>query len=106
MFERALQTWGIDLAQLNVALVLNSSEMVKAVVEGGIGAAALPELMVQKELQLETLNSIQVIDNRGDTPTILDIVQPIWKLKHQQRFETQIMVAFEQILESAVAIAS
>lgn len=106
MFERALQTWSVELAQLQVVLILNSSEMVKAVVEGGIGAAALPELMVQKELRLGVLNSVQVVDQRSGTPALLDIVQPIWKLKHRQRFQTQIMVAFEQILQNSVAIAS
>lgn len=106
MFERALQNWSVELAQLQVVLVLNSSEMVKAVVEGGIGAAALPELMVQKELRLGVLNSVQVVDQRSGTSALLDIVQPIWKLKHRQRFQTQIMVAFEQILQNSVAIAS
>lgn len=106
MFEKALQSWGVELAQLQVVLVLNSSEMVKAVVEGGIGSAALPELMVQKELRLGVLNAVQVLDQRSGTPALLDIVQPIWKLKHRQRFQTQIMVAFENILQSAIAIAS
>lgn len=106
MFEQALQTWDVSLMQLEVVLVLNSSEMVKAVVEGGIGAAALPELMVQKELKLGTLKALQVIDQRTGIPTILEIMQPIWKLKHQQRFQPRIMAAFEQILENAVAIAS
>lgn len=55
MFEQSLQKWGIDPSQLNVILVLNSSEMVKAVVESGVGAAAIPELMVSKEIQLDTL---------------------------------------------------
>ncbi len=106
MFERALKIWGVDVSHLQVVLMLNSSEMVKAVVEGGIGAAALPELMVQKELRLGVLNAVQVLDQRSGTPALLDIVQPIWKLKHRQRFQTQIMVAFEQILQSAMAIAS
>lgn len=57
IFEQALQNWGIDPTQLNVVLVLNSSEMVKAVVEGGVGAAAIPESMVEKELQLSTLHA-------------------------------------------------
>jgi len=106
MFERALQTWGVEIAELQVVLVLNSSEMVKAVVEGGVGAAALPELMVQKELQLSSLNALPVVGMQSGALTPMEIVQPIWKLKHQQRFQTQIMVAFEQILGGEVAIAS
>jgi DNA-binding transcriptional LysR family regulator len=106
IFEQALQSWAIELADLKIVLVLTSSEMVKAVVEGGIGAAALPELMVQKELELNTLSSLKVIDDRKDLHRTLDIVQPIWKLKHRQRFQTKILAAFEQILTEAIAIAS
>ena len=46
---------GVEPSSLKVALVLSSSEMVKVVVENGIGAAAIPESMVRKELQLDTL---------------------------------------------------
>ncbi|MFQ4168308.1 LysR substrate-binding domain-containing protein [Scytonema millei] len=98
MFEQALQAWGIDPAQLNVVLVLSSSEMVKAVVESDVGAAAIPELMVTKELQLSTLRAVQVIDSRDSIPLPLEIVQPVWKLKHRQRFQTRLSKAFEQIL--------
>ncbi|MBD2777498.1 LysR substrate-binding domain-containing protein [Iningainema tapete] len=96
MFEHALQNWEIDLTKLDVVLVFNSSEMVKAVVEGGIGAAAIPELMVKKELQLSTLHAVRIIDQ--ETGSKLEIVQPIWKLKNKQRFQTRLASAFEQIL--------
>ncbi|MDZ4876564.1 MAG: HTH-type transcriptional regulator CysL [Chroococcidiopsis cubana SAG 39.79] len=98
MFEQALQAWGIDPVQLNVVLVLSSSEMVKAVVESDVGAAAIPELMVTKELQLSTLRAVQVIDSRDSISLPLEIVQPVWKLKHRQRFQTRLSKAFEQIL--------
>ena len=98
MFEQSLQKWGIDPSQLNVILVLNSSEMVKAVVESGVGAAAIPELMVSKEIQLDTLRSIQVIDSTEGSNVTFEIVQPVWKLKHRQRFQTRLSIAFEQML--------
>jgi DNA-binding transcriptional LysR family regulator len=94
MFEQALHRWRVELP-LSIALVLSTSEMVKAVVEQGVGAAALPELMIQKELKLETLWAVQVLDAEENE---LDIVQPILKLKHQKRFQTQIIEAFEQFL--------
>ncbi|MBD1843460.1 LysR family transcriptional regulator [Cyanobacteria bacterium FACHB-63] len=94
MFEQALARWHIELP-LATALVLSTSEMVKAVVEQGVGAAALPELMIQKELKLETLWSIAVVDPEGNP---LEIVQPILKLKHQKRFQTRIVKIFEQFL--------
>lgn len=98
MFEQALQSWGVDLTQLNIVLVLNSSEMVKAVVEGGVGAAAIPELMASKEIQLKTLKGIKVKQNHTDQNKKLEIIQPIWQLKHSQRFPTKILTAFEEIL--------
>jgi DNA-binding transcriptional LysR family regulator len=98
MFEQALQSWGINPIDLNVILVLSSSEMVKAVVESGVGAAALPELMVKKELQILSLRSLKVKDNRKGYMVSAEIVQPVLKLKHKQRFQTRISKAFEQML--------
>lgn len=98
MFEQALQNWGINPQELNVVLVLSSSEMVKAVVESGVGAAVIPELMVKKEIQLSTLHPIQVIDSRKGFNTMVELVQPVLKLKHRQRFQTRLSIAFEQTL--------
>ncbi|MBI4784322.1 MAG: LysR family transcriptional regulator [Oscillatoriophycideae cyanobacterium NC_groundwater_1537_Pr4_S-0.65um_50_18] len=96
MLEQALQSWGIALEALEVVLVLSSSEMVKAVVESGVGAAAIPELMVKKELKLATLRSIQVFGTSSKQP--LNIVQSVLKLKHRERFQTRVAIAFEQML--------
>jgi DNA-binding transcriptional LysR family regulator len=100
VFEQALQDWGIDLNRLNVILVLSSSEMVKTVVEGGVGAAAIPGWMVTREIQFQALHSICVIDSRAKSlKSQLEMLQPIWKLKHQQRYQTKISIAFEQLLQ-------
>jgi DNA-binding transcriptional LysR family regulator len=98
MLEQALQSWGINPHELNVSLVLTSSEMVKAVVESGTGAAAIPELMVNKELQLSTLRAIKIIDSKASSNVCFEIIKPVLKLKHRQRFQTGITKAFEQIL--------
>jgi DNA-binding transcriptional LysR family regulator len=98
VFEQALQHWGIDPDRLKVILVLNSSEMVKTAVETGIGAAAIPDLMVEKEIQLSTLHVVTVLNPSSCSNINFTIVQSIWKLKHQQRFQTKISLAFEQIL--------
>ena len=103
MLEQALQSWGIHPHELNVSLVLTSSEMVKAVVESGTGAAAIPELMVKKELQLSTLRSIKIIDSKPDSNVSLEIIKPVLKLKHRQRFQTGITKAFELILTEVVS---
>jgi len=97
-FEEALKDWGIELSELNVILVLNSGEMVKAIVESGGCATAISELMVKKELQLDSLRAIQVIDNRECSSTTIEMVRPFLKLKHRQRFQTRISKAFEQML--------
>ncbi|HBL14286.1 MAG TPA: LysR family transcriptional regulator [Cyanobacteria bacterium UBA11162] len=97
-FEEALQDWGIQPTKLDIILVLNSGEMVKAVVESGVGATAISELMVEKELQLDTLRSLKIIDNRKKPSAIVEIVRPFLKLKHRQRFQTRLSQAFEQML--------
>ena len=97
-FENALQSWGINLSELNVILIFNSGEMTKAAVESGVGATGISELMVKKELQLETLRAIQVIDNRNFASITAEIVRPFLKLKHRQRFQTTLSKVFEQML--------
>jgi DNA-binding transcriptional LysR family regulator len=98
MFHQALETWGIEPSNLDVVLHLNTSEMVKAVVESGVGAAAIPESMVKKELQLGTLHAVGIINPQKKSGKRLEIIQPIWKLKHRQRFHTRVMTAFEKLL--------
>ena len=104
MFEQALKDWGVELTQLDVVLVLSSSEMVKAVVESGVGAAAIPELMVEKELQLSTLQALQVVCAQNGSNAKLEIVQPVLKLKHRQRFQSRHAIAFEQMLTQQIRI--
>ncbi len=100
VLEQTLQEWAIDPAQLNVDLVLTSSEMVKTVVESGVGIAAIPSLMVAKEIRFETLHAVQVANANVPARPTLEIVQPIWKLRHRQRFQTKLSIAFEQCLNS------
>lgn len=104
-FEQALRNWGIEPFDLNVLLVLSSGEMVKSAVENGVGAAAISELMVKKELQLGTLRSIQVIDSRDSSGATLEITRPFLKLKHRQRFQTRLSKAFEQMLTLAGVVS-
>lgn len=96
MFEQALQKWGISPNKLKVLFVLNSSEMIKTLVEKGIGAAAVPELMVQKEIRFSTLHCVK-IEHQNQELTF-DIIRPVLLIKHYQRFQTQISKAFEKML--------
>ena len=88
--------WGVELSQLNVVLVLNSGQMVKAVIETGAAATAISELIVEKEIQLSTLRPLADIDNRQDDWANTEIIRPF--LKHWQRFQTRLSLAFEQTL--------
>lgn len=100
-FEQALMNWGIDPRQLHPISVLNSGEMVKAIAESGVGAAAISELMVKKELQLHTLRAIAIIDDRDGRGMLSEIARPFLKLKHKQRFQSKACKTFEQLLLSA-----
>ncbi|HEY9657141.1 MAG TPA: LysR substrate-binding domain-containing protein [Allocoleopsis sp.] len=104
VFERALQQWGILPSALNVILVLTSSEMVKAVVESGVGATAISRMMIQKELQLDTLRFVNVISGSNGTTSFLEAAQSILMLKHRQRFQTRPAIAFAELLNAAISI--
>ncbi len=100
-FEQVLQKWAIEPVDLTVILEMKNGEMVKAVVETGVGAAAISELIIVKELRLDTLRPIQVIgiikDTTGDDP----LSRPFLLLKHRERFQTRISQAFEQLLATS-----
>ncbi len=100
IFEQSLRDWGIDPLELNVILEMSSGEMIKAIVENGIGATVLSEWMVRKEVQFGVLRTIAIADLRGltDLPTILRSFKLI---KHRERFQTRIAQSFEQLLMSA-----
>lgn len=98
IFEQALKQWGINPNQLDIVLEMNTGEMVKAVVETGVGATVLSELMVKKELQLGSLRSIAVQDLARSQP--LTITRSFTLLKHRDRFQTRIAQAFRTMLNS------
>ena len=98
MFERSLQNWDVDPSTLEITLILTTSEMIKAVVEGGIGAAALPRSIVRSELKLGTLKAIAVVDDIDNPQHTYEMTQPVILLRHQKRFRTRISKTFVEIL--------
>lgn len=96
-FEQALQHWGLELLPLKIILEVKNGEMVKSIVESGVGAAALSDLIIAKELRLNTLRSIQVKEWMNAD----QLVRSFKLLKHQERFQTRISQAFEQLLTTA-----
>ncbi|MEB3362150.1 MAG: LysR family transcriptional regulator [Synechococcaceae cyanobacterium] len=91
LLEGLLAEVGIAVAQLPVALVLTSGEMVKAMVLEGGTAAALPEPMVRQELELGLLWPMPI---RGCS----EQRQPIWMVQHRQRYRSRLLMAFEAMV--------
>jgi len=54
--------------------------------------------MVKKELKLGLLKAIRIIDHRQNTGQELELIRPFLKIKHCQRFQTQIAKTFEKML--------
>ena len=67
--EVALQKRGIRMKQLNVAMLLDSTEAIITAVEAGLGVAFASRWSIGKELQLRT---VRVVPIRG-----LNIVRPL-----------------------------
>lgn len=91
LLEGVLAEVGVPPDALRVALVLNSSEMLKAVVLEGGAAAALPEPMVRQEVELGLLWPMPI---EGCTRHR----QPIWMVKHAQRYDSRLLLAFEELM--------
>lgn len=104
--EEALRHRGINFSDLNVTLILNTGEMIKAIVENTQAAAGLSDLMVRKELELGILAAVHVVDSRSKKPIELDFVRPFLKIKHQQRFQPRVAQAFEQLLSLVPSLSS
>lgn len=97
-FEQELRQWGIEAADLHVILEMKNGEMIKAAVESGVGAGALSELIIVKELRLGTLRAIKVTGLLKNTTDADLRRRPFWLLKHRERFQTKIAQVFEQLL--------
>ncbi|MEB3167227.1 MAG: LysR substrate-binding domain-containing protein [Synechococcaceae cyanobacterium] len=91
LLERVLAEVDVAVTALPVALVLTSSEMVKAVVLQGGGAAALPEPMLRQELELGLLWPMSIQGSSRHR-------QPIWMVQHRQRYRSRLLRAFETMI--------
>ncbi|BAQ62857.1 transcriptional regulator [Geminocystis sp. NIES-3708] len=103
--EEALMNWEINPKQLKTTLILNTGEMIKAILEQTQCAAGISELMVKKEIKLGTLKPVKIIDDRTvmlnnyqRNSKKLEMIRPFLKIKHRERFQTKIAQVFEKIL--------
>ncbi len=103
IFEQTLQKWGIDPRTLNVILEMTTGEMIKAVVENGIGATAISEWMVNKEVHWGILRTVAITD-ATQLITLPAMMRSFKLLKHRERFQTRIAQSFEQLLLSQMQI--
>ncbi|HEY9644022.1 MAG TPA: LysR substrate-binding domain-containing protein [Coleofasciculaceae cyanobacterium] len=99
IFEQALRDWGMEPTTLNVILEMSSGEMIKAVVENGIGATVISEWMVNKEVRFGILRTVAIADSSQLPPVAM--VRSFKLLKHRERFQTRIAQRFEQLLLTA-----
>jgi DNA-binding transcriptional LysR family regulator len=65
-FERAVETGGLALNDLQVALELGSNEAIKSALQRGVGAAILSRFAVQKELKSGKLRAVAIRGLRCD----------------------------------------
>lgn len=95
LFEAGIASLGLSLNQLEVALVLSSGEMQRAVVLSGGMAAALPESMVDGDVKQGLLWPVQIEGWHGGD-------QPIWMVRHARRQPTPLIDAFTQMIRGAL----
>lgn len=93
-FEQAVRQWGISPDDLNVVVEMSSGEMVKAVVESGVGATAISELMVAKELQLDSLRAVEI----AEVEVPAQVARTFLQIRHRSRFQTLISQTFAKSL--------
>lgn len=98
LFDLLLQQAGVEPAALRASLVFSSSEMVKAVVLQGGAAAALPQSMVRQELEKGQLWAVAI-------EAVAAACQPIWMVRHGQRYPSPSLRAFEAVIREAIAEA-
>ncbi len=97
-FEETLHHWQLDPGDLKITLELSSGEMVKAVVEEGVGATAISGLMVLKELALHRLRSVQAT---AAGQALVGLDRDFTLLWHRERFQTRMAREFLRLLEEA-----
>lgn len=96
--EEALIKWEIVPEKLRTTLILNTGEMIKAVLEDSKAAAGISELMLKKEIKLGTLKPLKIVNDRAKKYQELDMIRPFLKIKHKERFQTKVAQVFEQLL--------
>lgn len=96
-FEQVLKQLGVEPSALHMVAEMKSAAMVKSATESGKAATVLSELSIIKELQLDTLRPIQLIGVQN-LEVLNQFVLPFSLLRHQQRFQSPISRAFEQVL--------
>ena len=93
VFERALERFGLGLADLDIAFNLPSNEAVRSAVEAGAGVTVVSKLVVAGALKAGTLTAA----------TISFPSRPFYSLRHKEHHQTQAARAFLRIVSDLSA---
>lgn len=96
MLEQSLRDIGVEASTLPILQVLPSSEMVKEMVRGGCGIAALPASMVEQDIALGSLWPMQL---QGHSLAS----EPIWMVRDPHRHHSQLLSSFAEMVLAAHA---
>jgi len=91
MLEQSLMDLGLDVKALIVHQVLHSSEMLKTMVLNGTGLAALPVSMVEQEIRLGLLWTVEVHGHYLSA-------EPIWMVPCIHRQDSKVIKHFQALI--------
>ncbi|MFM9087925.1 MAG: LysR family transcriptional regulator [Cyanobium sp.] len=91
MLEQSLTDLGLDAKALSIHQVLHSSEMLKTMVLSGTGLAALPVSMVEQEIKLGLLWTVEVHGHHLRA-------EAIWMVPCARRQDSQLIKRFQALI--------
>jgi DNA-binding transcriptional LysR family regulator len=93
-FAQALQTHGLDIQKLPVAMEVSSCETIKQIISSGHGAGIISHLMVEEEIESGQLQSVHPIE-------VLSLYRQLCLLIHEERYMSPVSQSFISLLEEA-----
>ncbi len=88
MVDKLLANSGLDVQRLRTEMELNSLEAIKNAVQSGLGAAFLPVVSIERELQAGTVHKAVVTD--------LQVRRQLKFISHPSRYSSRAAEAFQE----------
>lgn len=95
--EKSLESKGISMTDLNIAMELGSNEAIKEAVIQGVGIAVLSACAIQKEVKTQQLRALEIAD--------LHCERELYLIQDRRRVLPSPARAFESFLKSHPVIA-